>query len=478
MQEHTISDVRETLARGDRETALAMIDRLLTANPTAEGWTLAAEIMAPEADKIKCLTQALALDPNYEPARAMYASLGQLPPPRTAETPASARPTPLPSLELPDDGPKATPPKVRREDGQSVTVEGVYEMLWDCKYCGTEKLLGKTHKFCPVCGAQQDPEWRYYPSDEEKVAVNDHVFVGADKICPNCSSLNVADAEFCTRCGAPQSAASAVKAQAARAAAGNSLSGVQSFQMEDLDARQMAEKFPHLRPKAASKRPRWLFPVIGAVVLAIIAFALFAVFAKREETGFVSALDWQRTIDVERFTAVQGSQVCPAPSDAYNVTSRYEQVGSRQVPDGETCSNRQVDQGDGTFRQERVCTTRYRSEPIYDDVCYYTVNRWGYSRSIEANSATSANLAWPVTNLNSAVGSSSQCNGVLPVLGCEKEGSRKEVYQVTITMDNGRTQTCEVPFEQWQDITVETTFTFKVRIIGGGIDCSTLQPNG
>jgi RNA polymerase subunit RPABC4/transcription elongation factor Spt4 len=481
MQENTISDVREALARGDRETALAMIDRILTANPTAEGWTLAAEIMVSEADKIKCLDQALALDPNYEPARTMYASLGQLPQPRTTSAPAEPRrSTPLPTLDFPDDDQDADTDKVRRENGQTITVEGVYEMLWDCKYCSTKKLLGKTHKFCPVCGAQQDPEWRYYPSDEEKVAVKDHVFVGADKICPNCSSLNVADAEFCTRCGAPQSAASAVKAQAARDAATSAgLTGVQSFQTEDLDARQMAEKFPHLRPKAAaSKRPKWLFPVIGAVVLGVIAFVLFAVFAKRDESGYVSALNWERSIDIERYVAVQNSQICPAPADAYNVSSRYEQVGSRQVPDGETCSSRQVDQGDGTFRQERVCTTRYRSEPVYDDVCYYTVNRWGFSRTVEANSATSANLAWPVTNLNSAVGNSSRCSGLLPVLGCEKEGTRKETYQVIITMDNGRTQTCEVPFDEWQEITVESTFTFKVRVIGGGIDCSTLQRTG
>lgn len=475
MQENTIADVREALARGDRDTALAMIDRILTANPTAEGWTLAAEIMVSEADKIKCLDQALTINPNYEPARSMYASLGQLPPPRTAETKRSG--TSLPTLDFPDDDRDADTDKVRRENGQTITVEGVYEMLWDCKYCGTEKLLGKTHKFCPVCGAQQDPEWRYYPSDEEKVAVKDHVFVGADKICPNCSSLNVADAEFCTRCGAPQSAAAQVKAQAAREA--NTLAGVQRFQTEDLDARQMAEKYPHLKPKAAaSQRPKWLMPVIGAIVLGVIAFALFAIFAKRDETGFVSALNWERTIDIERFVAVQNSQICPAPADAYNVSSRYEQVGSRQVPDGETCSSRQVDQGDGTFRQERVCTTRYRSEPIYDDVCYYTVNRWGYSRTVEANSATSPNLAWPVTNLNNAAGNSSRCNGLLPVLGCEKEGARKESYTVTITMDNGRTQTCEVPFDEWQDVTVETTFTFKVRVVGGGIDCSTLQRTG
>ncbi|MDB4933727.1 MAG: hypothetical protein JWP87_699 [Labilithrix sp.] len=30
--------------------------------------------------------------------------------------------------------------------------EAVYEMFWDCKYCGQKKLLGLTHRFCAGCG--------------------------------------------------------------------------------------------------------------------------------------------------------------------------------------------------------------------------------------------------------------------------------------------------------------------------------------
>ena len=30
--------------------------------------------------------------------------------------------------------------------------EPVYEMLWDCGYCGHKKLLGLTHRFCANCG--------------------------------------------------------------------------------------------------------------------------------------------------------------------------------------------------------------------------------------------------------------------------------------------------------------------------------------
>lgn len=461
----TLNEARTALASGDKQSALQLVDQILSQSPSAEGWVLAAEIVETEADKIKCLTQALALDPNYEPARKQFAALGQLPPPRTS-APQPAGPLPLPHLDLPDEANEDTD-KVRREGDAIVRVEGVYEMLWDCKFCGTKKLLGKTHKFCPVCGAQQDATWRYYPSDDEKVAVKDHKFVGADKVCPNCSSLNTADAEFCTRCGAPQSAASSVKAMAARQAAGTIGTPGVSFLTEDLDARQMAEKYGPPKQTQAKARPKWLPYAIGAVVIGIVAFALFAIFAKRDESGYVSAFDWERTIDVERYSAVSGSQICPAPADAYNVTRNYEQVGTRQVPDGESCTSRQVDQGDGTFRSEQVCTTKYRSEPVYDYVCYYTVNRWGYSRTSRAEGDKSAAPVWPATNVSGCL-----------TLGCEREGTRREHYRVTITGDNDRTYTCDLPFETWQDTALESTFTFKVRIIGGGIDCSTLQRTG
>ncbi len=79
----------------------------------------------------------------------------------------------------------------------------VYEMLWDCQFCGAKGNLGLSHRFCPNCGAPQNPDSRYYPSDEEKVAVHDHVFVGVDVTCPACNELNSAAAEFCGQCGSP-----------------------------------------------------------------------------------------------------------------------------------------------------------------------------------------------------------------------------------------------------------------------------------
>ena len=76
-----------------------------------------------------------------------------------------------------------------------------YEMLWDCEFCGTEKLLGLTHRHCPACGGAQDPERRYFPAPGEEIEVANHVFTGVDKECPACETPNAAKAAYCVNCG-------------------------------------------------------------------------------------------------------------------------------------------------------------------------------------------------------------------------------------------------------------------------------------
>src|SRR5437762_10126400 len=80
--------------------------------------------------------------------------------------------------------------------------EQVYQMLWDCRFCGTTKLLGVEHRHCPNCGAAQDPAWRYFPSNEDLKVVKDpkYQYAGVDKICPFCGQPNSAAANFCKDC--------------------------------------------------------------------------------------------------------------------------------------------------------------------------------------------------------------------------------------------------------------------------------------
>lgn len=353
------------------------------------------------------------------------------------------------------------PPPSQKSDGN------VYEMLWDCRFCGTKKLLGKTHRFCPNCGGQQDPSWRYFPADSEKIAVKDHVYVGADKICPACGSLSAANAEFCGNCGSPMD-----KAKAAQQGGNREKAEGATFDTEDIEEKrkkaQQATAQAAIAPKAQSGggSTKWL--IIGGVLIALVIAAVFIFTRTTNASVYVSGFRWERNIGVQALQAVPGSSDCNSmPVGSYNVDQRYEQVGSHQVPDGETCSVQQVDQGDGTFREERKCETNYRDEPDYGYVCYYVLNTWVNTRTSSAKGDKTEAPYWPDTNLSSG-----------NLVGSEREGNRDEQYFLILKGDKDKTFECAVPFEQWQNTSVEQGFTIEVGAVLQNARCETLKPVG
>ncbi|MBI5670318.1 MAG: zinc ribbon domain-containing protein [Chloroflexi bacterium] len=343
--------------------------------------------------------------------------------------------------------------------------ERVYEMLWDCRFCGTARLLGKTHRFCPNCGGAQDPAWRYFPSDDEKVAVQDHTFVGVDKICPACGSLSAASAQFCGACGSPLD-----RAQAARTVGERRKAAGEAFETEDLAARQEREMrataslVPTQSATRARGTPRWLI-VVGMILALVIIGGVLAAFWTKETTAVVADYRWVREIRIEALQARNDSSECDSmPGDAYSVERRREQVDTRRIPDGQECHTVQTDRGDGTFSERQVCETKYREEPVYGDVCYYTVNRWDYKRTARAEGDRSDGPYWPDTNLRTG-----RC------LGCEREAGRDESYTLIFRRsDTGDTFECDVPADEWQATAPEQTFTVKVGAVLGDERCDTL----
>lgn len=347
-----------------------------------------------------------------------------------------------------------------------------YEMLWDCKYCGTKKLLGKTHRFCPNCGAAQDPNSRYFPSDEEKVAVEDHVFVGKDKTCPSCSTLNAGNAQFCGQCGAPLD--KAVQAATLDDQVRAEEETFESSGSRDLSQERFEREMDRVGLKEDGKTPvksgpPWLpIALLGAAALVCVA-VLAVIFWRQETSAYVSAHSWERAIHVETFSPVPQSAWCDSmPFDAYGVSRSREVRSYNQIPDGEECSVRRVDNGDGTFSERQECRTTYRDEPVYDDKCYFTVNRWIFGRSINASGGSLADKPyWPnTTNLRQGV-----------CLGCEREGTRSEAYRVTLK-EGDKTYTCEVNQQTWQNMPIESTWAFDVGVITGVPDCGSLRPPG
>ena len=136
--------------------------------------------------------------------------------------------------------------------------EKTYEMQWDCEYCGAKKLLGLSQRYCPTCGGPQNPAKRYFPAESDKVAVEDHPFVGADATCPACRHAMSRACNNCSNCGSPIDAGKQVAMHGGQQQG----AGGQWQPAESTEARGGA---------SASKRKIGL--IVGLIVMALVVGA-------------------------------------------------------------------------------------------------------------------------------------------------------------------------------------------------------------
>jgi hypothetical protein len=329
--------------------------------------------------------------------------------------------------------------------------DDTYEMFWDCKFCRTRKLLGLSHRHCPVCGAPQNASERYFPDDAEKVRVADHVYIGRDLVCRHCGTFNSRNSRHCRDCGAPTNESSEAQLVADLPPAP--------------DVSPRAQALRQVQPRGRKGRTAWLvWLAVSVIVAGIAAFFLW----KREASFEVTGHLWERRIEIERFGPVRDSAWCDQLPAAARELRRYRAVRSHeQIPDGETCTTRRVDQGDGTFREVKDCKPRYKSRPIEDNRCDYEVNRWSPTRHVESSGrALSPAPTWP------AVGQLRSC----ALVGCERQGPKRESYKVHLRGVNGEDGDCELEQSRWSQMKVGARYKAQVRVLGGGLDCSSLTP--
>ncbi|MBI5929370.1 MAG: zinc ribbon domain-containing protein [Chloroflexi bacterium] len=388
--------------------------------------------------------------------------------------------------------------RTRRGDGGTrVETTGVYEMLWDCEFCGTKKLLGVTHRFCPNCGSPQNAEKRYFPKPGEEIALENHVYHGVDWICPSCGQANSANANFCGSCGSDKTGAKTAslrddpsKAMAAgtAGAVGTGANAIaDGFQARDLAQERFDADMQRIQTEekiVARNRPIFLglrrkeLSIIGVVTFLVtsIVAGVFAFTYKKTENLVVSGHQWERIIHIDEFKQVDETQDCVnMPSDAYDV-SRHTETRTRKVADGQTCreecNTQRVDQGDGSFRSERVChdvcTTKYRDERYTVDVCNYSIDRWKDGRDVKANGKSSSpEPYWPDYTLASGSGSRN--------LGQEKVDSREENYILLFERDNGEQAKCEYDsMSVWNQFTDNQAVRMDFNLLGKPV-CDTLK---
>jgi hypothetical protein len=339
--------------------------------------------------------------------------------------------------------------------------ETTYQMLWDCKYCGTKKLLGLTHRFCAGCGAPQDANARYFPPENEMVAVQNHVFVGADVQCAGCQNWNSRAAKCCTNCGAPIGGREATLKQEGMPPSPHAQAGW---------AQPQHAGMPMQPPQPAKKKSMLLPILLGAGALLFFgAIGLFctAMFWTKSGAVEVAGHTWERKIEIERYGKYRDSAWCDSlPAGAREVGRHKEQRSTNTVQDGEECTTKKKDNGDGTFKQVKECKPKYKDVPVYSDRCDYEAEAWKVARSVDAHGASLAEKpTWPKTNL----AQTGTC------IGCEREGKRSETYTVVFKNHEDKTDLkCDFPEQKWQSFALGAKYDAKIRVMTGGLDCDSL----
>ena len=339
------------------------------------------------------------------------------------------------------------------------TDKGTYQMLWDCPYCGAEKLLGLDHRHCPGCGAPQDPERRYFPTDADKVAAVDHRFTGADRVCPSCATPNASIAEFCTNCGTPLSEAAQAKKRSVQAAGVADSAKAAQAELSTSSVR------PTPPPPTVQRSPlaKVALGCFFAFMAVAITGALIALLWKKDVSVEVTGHQWERTVQVEAYRTVRSSDWDDqVPSGARNVRCSQEVRDHNKVADGETCTTKRVDQGDGSYKEVESCKTKYRSEPVYDDKCSYDIEKWVVDRTEKASGRSASDTPqWPRV----------QTRGKQ-----EREGTRAESYTVFFKATKGSsTYGCDRPQSAWASMRVGSRWSGKSSVVTDNFDCDTLK---
>jgi hypothetical protein len=361
--------------------------------------------------------------------------------------------------------------------------EKIYEMLWDCEFCGSKKLLGKTHRHCPNCGATQDPTRRYFPSDAEKVAVQDHEYFGADKVCPFCQTPNGAKATFCGNCGGALDGAKEVSRRTSQVEGTSpAIDSVQTAKA-DFDAQKNPTNPETTKKeedlvfkdskwiKAHPKTPKWVVWMLSTIGIGSVGFICLGVLWTEKVNLKLTQHEWTRSIDIEQFKPVSDSSWCDSmPFDAYSVSRRSEVRSYNQVADGEECHTVKSDRGDGTYSESESCSTKYRSEPVYDSKCYYKVDRWAFDRAATANGfGLEKEPYWPDPTYRSCTGS----------IGCERLGAKKEKYLVHFEETDGDTagekHDCEFDQGKWKTYDDKVTYQSDKSVIFNYITCDSIN---
>ncbi|MBM4360109.1 MAG: hypothetical protein FJ096_18540 [Deltaproteobacteria bacterium] len=311
--------------------------------------------------------------------------------------------------------------------------EKTYEMLWDCEYCGAKKLLGLTQRFCPTCGGPQNPAKRYFPSDADKVAVEDHPFVGADVTCPSCRHAMGSACNNCSNCGSP-------------------IQGGKQVAMHGEQVLGAGGQWQNPAAVGAGPTPAkksWVPTILLIVVLAIVALIVARATIKKDGEVTVARHEWLRSIAVERLDEVDEKGPCKSvPANA-----RILERGKAEP----TCTTKRIDSGDGTFKEKKECTEAVEQ-------CTYKVEKWKTATTAKETGGLDREPVWPTPAMK-----------LCTTRGCERAGEKTETYTVFFKDTAGKDHSCALSdLAGWKGYAKGAKYGGKIRVVGGDLDCDSL----
>ena len=296
--------------------------------------------------------------------------------------------------------PQRTPPPNKAQGATGNPANGdVFQMLWDCRFCGTTKLLGLDHRHCPNCGAAQNPEWRYFPSDADIKFVTDphYEYTGADKVCPFCQQPNSAASKFCKECGGDLTGA---KDATTKDREMTDLAGAKGLREDVVKKKFDADLGITEKKQGQGTAPTKLFIAIGVILLACVGIFAFLTLSKTSNTIAVAQQSWVTGIQLEQLTTSTNSDWRDSvPGDAYAMSCQPRDRSYTEYVQ-EQCGYEFVDRGDGSGQRVPKMCDKAVQKTRSDSYCRYTVDRWLPLPDITKTGGANDPIATPEYNVS------------------------------------------------------------------------------
>jgi hypothetical protein len=198
-----------------------------------------------------------------------------------------------------------------------------------------------------------------------------------------------------------------------------------------------------------------------AAILATLLSGLGIIFIwTQPQSVEVIGHHWVKGVKIERYLPSNETSWChQVPTGAYQIERRSFFETFRNIPDAEDCYLQPTQNA----HKKQECQPRFLTEPLYDRLCDYRINRWHPVRSV----LTEGNDAHPRDPETGMIGNKA-------CLGCEREGEPFGEYQLRLRTKDRREFSCPLPFEYWQSTQDGDQRQIEIGRIDGIPRCRTL----